>query len=102
MLGLTDPCPTSEKVGDALLLDVFEYCVILGLGLQSIANALEPKARSDSPNQRWRASRLHTLVFGWPSGFTLENHDELSLVALECLRATEPPGPKNVNCAIYR
>lgn len=69
---LTDPCPTSEKAGAALLLDVIEHCVNPGLALKNIANALEPKACLilTTPNPRWSASRLHTLVFGWPSGFT--------------------------------
>ena len=36
------------------------------------------------------------------SAEVLENHNELSLVALKCLRATEPPGNEELNCAIYR
>jgi hypothetical protein len=32
----------------------------------------------------------------------LENHNELSLFALRYVRASEPTGPKNVNCSIYR
>jgi hypothetical protein len=83
----------STKAGDALLLDVIERCVIPGLASRNIANALEPKAYLVlTPRTSAGTSRVHTLVFRWPSGLTLENHNELSLLTLKCLRATEPPG----------
>lgn len=69
---LSDPCPFPEKAGAGMLLDVIEHCVNPGLALKNISNALLPGARLilTAPNPRWSASRLHTLVFGWPSGFT--------------------------------
>lgn len=43
---LTDPWPTSEKAGDALLLDVIEHCAILGLDLELLPTLLNPKHTS--------------------------------------------------------
>jgi hypothetical protein len=67
-----DPCPVDQKAGAALLLDVIEHCVNPGRALRGIADALEENGRLivTTPNPRWSASRLHTLVYGWPSGFT--------------------------------
>jgi SAM-dependent methyltransferase len=75
---LSDPCPAPDRAGAVLLLDVIEHCVNPGLALKNIADAMEPNGRLilRVPNPRWSASRLHTLVFGWPSGFTQTDLDE--------------------------
>ncbi len=75
---LSDPCPAPEKAGAVLLLDVIEHTVNPGLGLKNIADAIEPGSYLilSVPNPRWSASRLHTSVFGWPSGFTQLDIDE--------------------------
>ena len=80
---LAEPCPIEEKAGAALLLDVIEHCPNPGLVLKNIASALLCGGRLviTTPNPRWSASRLHTLVYGWPSGFTAldlaQNHHVL-------------------------
>lgn len=74
----TKPCPIDEKAGAAFLLDVIEHCVNPGYALTAISDALLPGARLilTVPNPRWSASRLHTLIFGCPSGFTKLDLDE--------------------------
>lgn len=73
---LSDPCPIADKAGAILLLDVIEHTVNPGLGLKNTADALDADGYLilTVPNPRWSASRLHTLVFGWPSGFTPTRH----------------------------
>jgi SAM-dependent methyltransferase len=75
---LTDPCPAIEKAGAVLLLDVIEHCLNPGLALKNISQALLPGGRLivTTPNPRWSASRLHNLLFGWPSGFTCRDIDD--------------------------
>lgn len=68
---LTQPCPTDEKAGVILLLDVLEHCTSPGLVLQNLANALEPDGLliMTMPNPKWSASRLNVLARGYSSSF---------------------------------
>jgi hypothetical protein len=79
ILGLDEPCSTNEgSAGAVLLLDVIEHCLNPGLALKNIAAVLQSNGRLilTTPNPRWSGSRIHTVFFGNPSGFTQRDLDE--------------------------
>jgi SAM-dependent methyltransferase len=82
---LSDPCPTDDKAGAVMLLDVLEHCISPGLTLQHISNAMVPGGRLilTMPNPRWSGNRIYTFAVGYTSSFTPydleENHHILPI-----------------------